>query len=145
MVTQSIEKNQEITKEAFLLIKDEELASTVISSQILASSRVLRSTYRQVVFSECVFYACEFQGVIFDNCVFENCSFEFSQIRNCKFINCNFSNCEWTAVETTKSIYEACELDLFLMEATGSFELQAVTEERDQHTTDIYYPEMLAA
>src|SRR5690606_3543199 len=61
MFTQTIEKTQLESFESYQLIKDEELASVVISSQVLAGSRILLSTYRHVVFSDCVFYACDFQ------------------------------------------------------------------------------------
>jgi uncharacterized protein YjbI with pentapeptide repeats len=110
MFTQTIEKTQLDSSESYQMIKDEHLASVVITSQILAGSRVLLSTYQQVVFSDCVFYACEFQGVTFENCVFENCSFEFSHIRRSEFKNCNFTNCSFKASSSTNSIYKSCDL-----------------------------------
>ena len=138
MFTQTIEKTQLESSESYQLIKDEQLASVVISSQILAGSRILLSTYRQVVFSDCVFYACDFQGVTFENCVFENCSFEFSHLRACNFKNCNFTDCNWTASSSANSIYEDCDLDRkeqdFL--STGRNKIQF--QERQDYTTDIY-------
>lgn len=118
MFTQTIEKTQFVSSESYQMIKDEHLASVVVTSQVLAGSRILLSTYRHVVFSESVFYACEFQGVTFENCVFENCNFEFSHIRKCNFKNCSFHNCNWVASSTTNTIYENCELDHKLSEMT---------------------------
>ncbi len=118
MFTQTIEKTQFVSSESYQMIKDEHLASVVVTSQVLAGSRILLSTYRHVVFSESVFYACEFQGVTFENCVFENCNFEFSHIRKCNFKNCSFHNCNWVASSTTNTIYDNCELDHKLSEMT---------------------------
>ncbi|MFL5809868.1 MAG: pentapeptide repeat-containing protein [Flavisolibacter sp.] len=138
MFTQTIEKTQLDSSESYQLIKDEQLASVVISSQILAGSRILLSTYRQVVFSDCVFYACDFQGVTFENCIFENCSFEFSHIKKCKFKNCNFTNCNWTASSSRTSVYEDCDLDSVQMDSLhmGQNTVQFTREE--DFTTDIY-------
>ena len=108
LTNQKIEGN---SADSYQLIRDEHLSSVVISTQVLAGSRILLSTYQQVVFVDCVFYACEFQGVTFDNCVFENCSFEFSHIRHSEFKNCNFENCNWKATTTTNTIYSDCALD----------------------------------
>jgi uncharacterized protein YjbI with pentapeptide repeats len=144
MFTQPIEKTQLESSESYQLIKDEQLASVVISSQILAGSCILMSTYRQVVFSDCVFYACDFLGVIFENCIFENCSFEFSHIKTCTFKNCNFTNCNWSASSCKDSLYENCDLEdkqtdtLMLGKNTITF------SRPDQFTTDIYI-EMAAA
>lgn len=139
MFTQTIEKTQLESSESYQLIKDEQLASVVISSQILAGSRILLSTYRQVVFSDCVFYACDFQGVTFENCVFENCSFEFTHIKKCNFKNCNFTDCNWMASSSTNSRYEDCDLgdkqtDLL---QTGRNQLHYRNAKHD-YTTDIY-------
>ncbi len=137
MFTQTIEKTQLESSESYQLIKDEQLASVVISSQILAGSRILLSTYRQVVFSDCVFYACDFQGVSFENCVFENCSFEFSHIKKCNFKNCNFTDCNWVASSSTNSNYEDCDLgpkQVALLQ-TGRNRLQSGPRD---YTTDIY-------
>lgn len=144
MFTQTIEKTQLDSSESYQLIKHEQLASVVITSQILAGSRILLSTYRQVVFSDCVFYACDFQGVVFENCVFENCSFEFSHLRKCNFKNCNFTDCNWKASSSTNSSYEDCDLDYHLqdMTQTGRNLIQFTRE--DDYTTDIYI-EMIAA
>lgn len=144
MFTQTIEKTQLVSNESYQLIKDEQLASVVITSQILAGSRILLSSYRQVVFSECVFYACDFQGVAFENCVFENCSFEFSHIRKCNFKNCNFTNCTWKASSTTNSVYEDCDLDNQISEMTQTGRNQ-ISFSRDDFTTDIYIEMALAA
>ena len=144
MFTQTIEKTQLESSESYQLIKDEQLASVVISSQILAGSRILLSTYRQVVFSDCVFYACDFQGVTFENCVFENCSFEFSHLKKCNFKNCNFTNCNWVASSSKNSIYTDCDLTYELqktLEGSGN-DLHFTS---DHHTTDIYIELALAA
>ena len=118
MITETLEMIQEDQAASYQMIKDEHLASLVVTSQTLAGSRVLMSTYQQVVFSDCVFYAVEFQGVMFENCVFENCTFEFSHIRKCKFKNCNFTDCTWKASYTTNTIYEDCDLDHNLSQLT---------------------------
>ena len=143
MVTQIIEKTQLTSTDSYQLIKDEHLASVVISAQILAGSRILLSSYSQVVFSECSFYACEFQGVIFENCVFENCSFEFSHIKKCKFINCNFTNCKWNVSTSTKSVYDKCVLNKEFMAVIQRGGNELVKHSHD-HSTDIYI-EMLVA
>jgi uncharacterized protein YjbI with pentapeptide repeats len=132
MINKPLEMIQEDQSASYQMIKDEHLASLVVTSQILAGSRVLVSTYQQVVFSDCTFYAVEFQGVIFENCVFENCNFEFSHIRDCKFKNCSFSNCTWKATSTTNTVYIDCDLDHYLSrltevngnEMTFSYELE---------------------
>jgi uncharacterized protein YjbI with pentapeptide repeats len=132
MINKTLEMIQEDQSASYQMIKDEHLASLVVTSQILAGSRVLVSTYQQVVFSDCTFYAVEFQGVIFENCVFENCNFEFSHIRDCKFKNCSFSNCTWKATSTTNTVYIDCDLDHYLSrltevngnEMTFSYELE---------------------
>jgi uncharacterized protein YjbI with pentapeptide repeats len=132
MINKTLEMIQEDQSASYQMIKDEHLASLVVTSQILAGSRVLVSTYQQVVFSDCTFYAVEFQGVIFENCVFENCNFEFSHIRDCKFKNCSFSNCTWKATSTINTIYLDCDLDHNLSrltevngnEMTFSYELE---------------------
>lgn len=111
MINKTLEMIQEDQTASYQMIKDEHLASLVVTSQILAGSRVLLSTYQQVVFSDCTFYAVEFQGVTFENCVFENCNFEFSHIRDCKFKNCSFSNCTWKATSSTNTTYLNCDLD----------------------------------
>ncbi|MFP5386951.1 MAG: pentapeptide repeat-containing protein [Bacteriovoracia bacterium] len=138
MFTQTIEKTQLESSESYQLIKDEQLASVVISSQVLAGSRILLSTYRQVVFSDCVFYACDFQGVTFENCVFENCSFEFSHLRGCNFKNCSLIDCNWTASSSLNSIYEDCDLDLKVQDllTTGRNKIQF--QDKQDYTTDIY-------
>jgi uncharacterized protein YjbI with pentapeptide repeats len=138
MFTQTIEKTQLDSSESYQLIKDEQLASVVISSQILAGSRILLSTYRQVVFSDCVFYACDFQGVTFENCIFENCSFEFSHIKKCKFKNCNFTNCNFTASSSRISVYEDCDLDSKQLDIVSMGQNTVQYTHEDQHTTDIY-------
>lgn len=144
MFTQAIEKTQLDSSESYQLIKDEQLLSVIISSQILAGSRILLSTYRQVVFSDCVFYACDFQGVVFENCVFENCSFEFSHIRKCNFKNCNFTNCNWKASSSINSSYEDCDLDYQLQDLTQTGRNLIQFTREDHYTTDIYI-EMIAA
>lgn len=138
MITQTLEKTQVQSSESYQLIKDERLASVVITSQILAGSRVLLSTYQQVVFSDCVFYACDFQGVMFENCVFENCNFEFSHIRKCKFKNCSFVNCNFTASSSTNSFYTDCYLGDALSDLTQSGNNDVYYNLIDNHTTDIY-------
>jgi uncharacterized protein YjbI with pentapeptide repeats len=138
MFTQTIEKTQLESSESYQLIKDEQLASVVISSQILAGSRILLSTYRHVVFSDCVFYACDFQGVTFENCIFENCSFEFSHIRKCNFNNCSFTDCNFTASSSTNSYYEDCELNPKLQNVLMTGRNSVRFSERAHYTTDIY-------
>jgi uncharacterized protein YjbI with pentapeptide repeats len=145
MFSQTIEKTQLESNESYLLIKDEQLASIVISSQILAGSRILLSSYKQVVFSDCVFYACDFQGVTFDNCVFENCSFQFSHVRKCKFKNCNFTNCNFTASSSTNSSYEDCEMGLDQQNMLCSGRNSVEFTHNEQLTTDIYIELALAA
>lgn len=144
MFTQTIEKTQFESNESYLLIKDEQLASVVISSQILAGSRILLSTYRQVVFSDCMFYACDFQGVTFENCVFENCNFEFSHIKKCKFKNCSFTNCTFIASTSINSNYEDCDLG-FKFEELLSAGRNSIEYQSDDCTTDIYIELALAA
>lgn len=138
MFTQTIEKTQLVSSESYQLIKDEQLDSVVISSQVLAGSRVLLSTYRQVVFSDCVFYACDFQGVTFENCVFENCTFEYSHIRKCQFINCNFTNCTFKASTSTNSGYMDCDLDSNLQEIVSVGRNVVQFSKAHDYTTDIY-------
>ncbi len=118
MITQTLEMTQEDHTASYLLIKDEHLASLVISSQTLAGSRVLMSTYQQVVFSDCVFYGVEFQGDSFENCIFENCTFEFSHFRKCNFHNCSFAHCTWKASSTHQTTYVNCQLDSTLTQLT---------------------------
>jgi uncharacterized protein YjbI with pentapeptide repeats len=144
MFTQAIEKTQLESSESYLLIKDEQLASIVISSQILAGSRVLLSSYRQVVFSDCVFYACDFQGVTFENCVFENCRFEFSHIKKCKFKNCSFQSCNFVASSSINSDYENCDLCLDQQNMLSTGRNKVEYSHNDQHTTDIYIELALA-
>jgi uncharacterized protein YjbI with pentapeptide repeats len=140
MSKQVIEMTQFTSTESYQLIKDEELLSIVISSQMLAGSCISKSTYRQVVFSDCLFYGTIFQGVTFDNCIFENCNFEFSHFRFCKFKNCNFTNCTWKASSSQNSFFEACDLPLrweeFLVE--NNYLIGSDKEQRDEYTTDIY-------
>ncbi len=143
MNAQTTEMNQE-SSESYQMIKDEHLAFTVITSQILAGSRVLLSTYEQVVFSESVFYAVEFQGVTFTNCVFENCNFDFSHLRNCKFNNCSFVNCSWKASSSTKCVYDNCGLDESMDALNLELQNQISFTQSTDHTTDIYF-EMVAA
>lgn len=138
MFTQTIEKTQLVSSESYQLIKDEQLNSVVITSQVLAGSRILLSTYRQVVFSDCVFYACDFQGVTFENCVFENCSFEFSHIRKCQFINCNFTNCSFVATTSINSGYMDCDLDLKFQEIVSRGRNNIQFTKAHDYTTDIY-------
>jgi uncharacterized protein YjbI with pentapeptide repeats len=144
MFTQTIEKTQLESSESYQLIKDEQLASVVISSQILAGSRILLSTYRQVVFSDCVFYACDFQGVSFENCVFENCSFEFSHIKACNFKNCNFTDCNWVASSSINSTYEDCDLDQTYSMIMRNESNRITKSLRKNCTTDIYIELALA-
>lgn len=118
MITQIIEMTQKDHTASYQMIREENLAALVITSQTLSGSKIHSGHYLQVVFSECVFYAVEFQGVTFDNCVFENCSFEFSHIRNCKFVNCSFTDCTWKATSTIKTVYVNCELDHNLAQLT---------------------------
>ena len=134
MITQTLEMNQEDQAASYQMIKDEHLASLVITSQTLAGSRVLLSSYQQVVFSDCVFYAVEFQGVTFENCVFDNCNFEFSHIRRCKFKNCNFTNCTWKATSTIDTVYVDCDLDHNLSQLTE------VNGNETEFTFDIQLP-----
>lgn len=138
MFTQTIEKTQLVSSESYQLIKDEQLNSVVITSQVLAGSRILLSTYRQVVFSDCVFYACDFQGVTFENCVFENCSFEFSHIRKCQFINCNFTNCSFVATTSTNSGYMDCDLDSKFQDIVSRGRNNIQFTQAHDYTTDIY-------
>lgn len=138
MITQTIEKTQLDSSESYQLIKDEQLASVVITSQILAGSRVLLSTYQQVVFSDCVFYAVEFQGVTFENCIFDNCSFEFSHIKKCKFKNCNFNNCTFVASSSINSNYDDCDMGQKLHEITMTGRNQVNFAHTEDCTTDIY-------
>ena len=138
MITQTIEKTQLDSSESYQLIKDEQLASVVISSQIRAGSRVLLSTYQQVVFSDCVFYAVEFQGVTFENCIFDNCSFEFSHIKKCKFKNCNFNNCTFVASSSINSSYDNCDMGQKLHEITMTGRNQVNYAHTEDCTTDIY-------
>lgn len=145
MITQTIEKTQLESNESYLLIKDEQLASIVISSQILAGSRILLSSYRQVVFSDCVFYACDFTGVNFENCVFENCSFEFSHVRKCKFKNCNFTDCNFTASSSTNSSYEDCEMSSLQQDMLKTGRNYVEFASNEHLTTDIYIELALAA
>lgn len=141
MTRQVIEKTQFTSNESFQLIKDEELLSVVITSQILAGSRVSQSTYRQVVFSDCLFYGTFFQGVTFDNCIFENCNFEFSHFRFCKFINCNFTNCTWKVSSSQDSVFDQCDLPLSwedsLLEKNYLLNKVSPVSQQD-YTTDIY-------
>lgn len=141
MIRQVIEKTQFTSNESFQLIKDEGLLSVVISSQILAGSRVSRSTYRHVVFSDCLFYGTFFQGVTFDNCIFENCNFEFSHFRLCKFKNCNFTNCTWKASSSQDSVFDQCDLPVSWEESLGEKNYllsNPSTDQQRDYTTDIY-------
>ena len=138
MSTQPIEKTKLSSSLSYQLIKDEQLANVVISSQVLAGSRILLSSYEQVVFSDCAFYACDFQGVTFDNCIFENCTFEFTHIKMCKFKNCNFENCKWAASSSVNSIYESCDLGERQFELGQSGRNQISFPEMSDCTTDIY-------
>ncbi len=138
MSPQTIEKTQLVSSECYQLVKDEQLYSVIISSQILAGSRILLSTYRQLVFSDCIFYACDFQGVIFENCVFENCRFEFSHIWKCQFINCNFTDCSFRASTSTNSGYMDCDLGTSLQEIVTSGKNNTQFSKSHDHSTDIY-------
>lgn len=138
MLKQTIEKTQLESSESYQLIKDEQLVSVVISSQILAGSRILLSTYKHVVFSDCVFYACDFQGVTFENCVFENCRFEFSHTKKCKFKNCNFTECNWKSSTSTNSVYEDCDLDTRQQEILLNGKNIIEYSQAHHYTTDIY-------
>lgn len=120
MKTEIIEINEEISAD-YQMIRDEHLAFQVVSSQILAGSKVILSSYQHMVFSESLFYACDFQGVTFENCVFENCSFEFSHFRACRFKNCNFTNCTWSATSSINTVYE--EMDEVPAQTEWSFSL----------------------
>lgn len=138
MFTQTIEKTHLVSSESYQLVMDEQLDSIVISSQILAGSRILMSTYRQVVFSDCTFYACDFQGVTFENCIFENCNFAFSHIKKCQFKNCSFSHCNFTASSSTNSTYEDCQLAEGLENILRNGKNRIHYREVDHYTTDIY-------
>lgn len=118
MITKTLEMTQEDHTASYQMIKEESLASLVITSQTLAGSKIHKSTYQQVVFSDCVFYAVEFQGVTFENCIFDNCNFEFSHIRKCNFKNCSFIDCTWKATSTINTVYVDCELDHYLSQLT---------------------------
>ena len=139
MQAQTIEKTQLSSSASYEFIREEDLASLVITSQILAGSRILMSTYRHVVFSDCVFYACSFEGVVFDNCIFENCSFEFTHLNNCKFNNCNFSDCKWGASSSMASSYLNCDLDpeLVMVLKNGPNTISSVVDNVDL-STDFY-------
>ena len=144
MNAQTTEKTQLESSESYQMIKDEHLSQVVISSQILAGSRVQMSSYSQVVFSECIFYAVDFKGVTFQNCVFESCNFDFSHFRMCKFINCSFVNCHFNASSTIKSVYEDCDLDSKMIEVSMTNGNSAYYS-KESHTTDIYIELALAA
>jgi len=144
MITQTIEKTQYDSFGSYQFIQDEELASTVITSQILAGSRIQSSTYRQVVFSDCIFYACDFKGVQFENCIFDNCRFEFSHLKKCHFVNCNFSDCTWIASTSLTSHYKNCDLGMELRSILGSNKNIVQQNQTDDHSTDIYI-ELLVA
>lgn len=143
MFTQTT-KITDISCENYQLIEGEKLQGVVITSQILAGSRVHKARYSQVVFSDCTFYACDFQGVIFDNCVFENCSFEFSHLRACQFKNCNFTDCNWKASSSIKSHYEHCDLGLTFKRLLTSGD-NVIKQGRTDYTTDIYIELALVA
>jgi uncharacterized protein YjbI with pentapeptide repeats len=139
MQAQTIEKTQLPSTASYELIKEERLSSLVITSQILAGSRILRSTYRRVVFSDCVFYACSLEGVIFDNCIFENCRFEFSHFRNCELTNCNFSDCNWMASSSVGCFYSNCDLDSVLLTIVNSNQNQIMSfVKKNDFSTNIY-------
>jgi len=144
MITQTIEMIHKVSSESYQLIKDEQLTSVIISSQMLAGSCILQSTYRQVVFSDCVFYACDFRKVRFDNCVFENCKFEFSHFRECYFKNCNFTDCNWMSSSSLNATYEDCELDHEQWEMLTKNENHIHSQQELDYTTDIYI-ELVAA
>lgn len=145
MTTQVTERTQVMSAEVYQMIKDEHLASVVITHQTLSGSRVLMSTYLQVVFSECNFYACEFQGVTFKNCIFENCNFAFSHIRNCKFVNCSFHDCKWQSSSSIISVYKECELEGRIKEMASTSDNETIAAGPFDHTTDIYIRNLLAA
>jgi uncharacterized protein YjbI with pentapeptide repeats len=138
MSPQTIEKTQLVSSECYQMVKDEHLHSVIVSSQVLAGSRILLSTYRQLVFSDCIFYACDFQGVIFENCVFENCRFEFTHIRKCQFINCNFTDCNFMASTSINSGYMDCDLCISLQELVARGKNNIQFSKSDDHSTDIY-------
>ena len=139
MISQLSEKTQSDSSGSYLLIKNEQLTSVVITSQVLAGSRILKSSYKHVVFSDCTFNASEFQDVIFDNCIFDNCSFEFSHLRNCQVINCNFGHCRWVASSFQDSLLSDCDLDHKLTELLRSGGNHICRSQRTHdHTTDIY-------
>jgi uncharacterized protein YjbI with pentapeptide repeats len=138
MITQVTEKTKLDSSASYQLIQDEQLASVVITNQILAGSRVLLSSYQQVVFSDCVFYACEFQGVTFENCIFDNCSFEFSHFKKCKFKNCNFNNCSFTASSSINSSYDSCDMGVKLTEITMTGRNQVNCSHTEYFTIDTY-------
>ena len=150
MFSQDMEKTvitnfqKEIKAEAYQLISEENLAFIVISSQLLASSKVIDSSYKQVVFSECTFHSCEFQGVTFENCVFENCNFEFSHLRGCNFKNCSFTDCKWVHSSSNKSIYVACTLPASMEEACEGQVREFIIQKQD-YSTDIYIELALVA
>src|SRR4051812_3340729 len=96
--------------ERYLLIKEENLNMKVVSSQILAGSKIIRCLYEKVVFTDCSFYATEFQGVVFRDCIFENCNFTFCHLKKCVFQNCSFRNCLWKASSSVKTLFENCDL-----------------------------------
>lgn len=50
MLTQAMETIEQMSADSYQLIRDEKLEAVVISSQILAGSKILFSTYSQVVF-----------------------------------------------------------------------------------------------
>jgi uncharacterized protein YjbI with pentapeptide repeats len=144
MQAQVLKRIENVTPEAFALIKDDHEASIVHTHQTWTGSRILRSTYRQVVFSECVFYSTEFQGVKFENCIFENCNFNFAHLRNCQFINCSFNNCSWQACSSSLSLFKDCQMDQDLMNMTSGSHNEVTTTAQDC-TTDIYIENLLAA
>ena len=137
MITQITKMTNVSKADCYQSIQLERLAFTVISGQIMTSSRIEKCKYQQVVFSDCNFYACEFQGVTFENCIFENCTFEFSHIRNSHFKNCNFTNCKWQASSTIDSVYMDCDLDLSLKRLCLNGKNIVLNEVKD-YTTDIY-------
>jgi uncharacterized protein YjbI with pentapeptide repeats len=144
MITQLIEMNQFIKQESYQVIKDEHLAFTVITHQMLTGSAVSKSSYQQVVFSGCHFYACEFQAVTFENCIFENCTFEFTHFRHSSFKNCNFTDCKWQASSSRDSIYMDCILDFVQDRFCHNGHNVIINQNQDQHTTDIYIDLALA-
>lgn len=144
MNSQTIENTVRDHAESYVLIKDEHLSMIVISSQILAGSKIALSTYENVVFSECSFYATEFQGVTFKDCVFENCNIAFSHMKKCKFINCSFENCTWNASSAQVCLFENCATPLSMDESIsqGTNEIKRI---RDDYSTDIYIEFAVAA